>query len=179
MKKRILLLLVLSLLPATIAWSRQSSIQSSSILIYGGVVIDGTGTKRRLADVRIVGNQIKDIGRLKPQSGERVIDAKGLIVAPGFIDVHNHSEQGLLREPDAKSQVLQGITTLAIGPDGGSPVPIADYLTRLEKQQAAVNIISFIGHATVRRRVMGEDTKRAATAGEIVKMAELVEQGMR
>lgn len=142
-------------------------------------MIDGTGTKRRLADVRIVGNQIKDIGRLKPQSGERVIDAKGLIVAPGFIDVHNHSEQGLLREPDAKSQVLQGITTLAIGPDGGSPFPIADYLTRLEKQQAAVNIISFIGHATVRRRVMGEDTKRAATAGEIVKMAELVEQGMR
>ncbi|MEO6724435.1 MAG: D-aminoacylase [Blastocatellia bacterium] len=179
MKKRILLLLVLSLLPATIAWSRQPSIQPSSILLSGGVVIDGAGTKRRLADVRIVGDRIKDIGRLKPQSGEQVIDAKGLIVAPGVIDVHNHSEQGLLREPDAKSQVLQGITTLAIGPDGGSPFPIADYLTRLEKQQAAVNVITFIGHATVRRRVMGEDTKRAATAGEIAKMAELVEQGMR
>ncbi len=182
MKNRILLLVVFSLLSVTIASSRQASIQSSSsgsILLSGGVVIDGTGTKRRLANVRIVGDRIKEIGKLKPQAGERVIDARELIVAPGFIDVHNHSEQGLFREPDAKSQVLQGITTLAIGPDGGSPFPIADYLTRLEKQPAAVNVISFIGHATVRKRVMGEDTNRAATAGEIAKMADLVEQGMR
>ena len=179
MKKLIPFLAILSLLPATIALSQQASIQSSSLLLSGGIVIDGTGTKRRLADVRIIGDRIKEIGKLTPQSGEWIIDVTGLIVAPGFIDVHNHSEQGLFREPDAKSQILQGITTLAIGPDGGSPFPLADYLTRLEKQPTAVNVVSFIGHATVRKRVMGEDTTRAATAGEIAKMAELVEQAMR
>lgn len=179
MKKLISLLVILSLLPATIALSQQSSIQPPSILLSGGIVIDGTGTKRRLADVRIVGDRIKEIGKLKPQSGEQVIDAKGLIVAPGFIDVHNHSEQGLFREPDAKSQILQGITTLAIGPDGSSPFPIHDYLDRLEKQPTALNVLSFIGHATVRKHVMGEATNRSATESEIAKMAELVEQAMR
>ncbi len=153
--------------------------QAISILIAGGTLIDGTGARRRAADVRIAGDRITQIGKLKPLPGERVIDAKGLIVAPGFVDVHNHSERGLLNEPAAKSQILQGITTLAVGPDGGSPFPIAEYLSRLEAQHTAVNVTAFVGHATVRQRVMGQDFKRAATESEIAKMAELVEQAMR
>ncbi|HMV51774.1 MAG TPA: D-aminoacylase, partial [Blastocatellia bacterium] len=150
-----------------------------SILIANGMLIDGTGVRRRAADVRIAGDRITQIGKLKPLFGERVIDAKGLIVAPGFVDVHNHSERGLLNEPAATSQILQGITTLAVGPDGGSPFPIAEYLGRLETRRTAVNVAAFVGHATVRERVMGQDFKRAATESEIAKMAELVEQAMR
>jgi N-acyl-D-amino-acid deacylase len=150
----------------------------ASILIAGGTLIDGTGAWRRVADVRLAGDRIKEIGKLKPLAGERVIDAKGLIVAPGFVDVHNHSERGLISDPTAKSQVLQGITTLAVGPDGSSPFPIAGYLDGLEKQGVAVNVAAFAGHATVRQRVMGQDFKRTASEGEIAKMAQLVQQAM-
>src|ERR1044072_5934664 len=94
----------------------------SSILITGGTVIDGSGSPGRRADVRLVGNTIKEIGNLKPNGNDRVIEARGLVVAPGFIDIHNHSDRGLDREPTANSQIQQGITTLAIGADGSSPV---------------------------------------------------------
>jgi len=156
--------------------------QPSSILIVGGTLIDGTGARGRRAEVRLEGDQIKEIkesGRLKPRPNEKVIDARGMIVVPGFIDLHNHSERGLEAEPTAKSQVLQGITTLAVGPDGSSPWPMADYLAKREEQRAAINLIAFVGHATVRQRVMGRNYNRAATEAEIAQMAQLVEQGMR
>lgn len=184
-------LLPLCLLVVTAGWviaqpfSQATDKQPSSILIAGGTLIDGTGARGRRAEVRIEGDQIKEIGeiggsgQLKPRTGEKVIDARGMIVAPGFIDLHNHSERGLETEPTAKSQVLQGITTLAIGPDGGSPWPIADYLAKREEQRTAVNLISFVGHATVRQRVMGRNYNRAATEAEIAQMSQLVEQGMR
>jgi len=178
MKKRIVLLIALLLLPATMVTPQQAANQTPSILIAGGTLVDGTGAKRRVADVRIAGGRIQEIGKLKPQVGERVIDAKGMIVAPGFVDVHNHSERGLFNDPYAKSQLLQGITTLAVGPDGGSPFPIADYLSRVQTLRTSVNVVAFVGHATVRRLAMGDDTKRTATDGEIQKMALLVEQGM-
>ncbi|MCI0388108.1 MAG: D-aminoacylase [Acidobacteria bacterium] len=150
-----------------------------SILIAGGTLIDGTGARRRTADVRIAGDTIKEIGKLKPRSGERVIDVKGLIVAPGFVDIHNHSDRGFANDPTAKSQILQGITTIAVGPDGGSPWPIGQYLEWCEKKALVTNVIAFIGHATIRRRVMGQDFKRAATESEVAKMAEMIEQAMR
>ena len=177
MKRRIVWLCLLVF--CSVALERSSASQANSIAILGGTLIDGTGAPRRMADVRIVGDQIREVGKLKPLAGERVIDAKGMIVAPGFIDVHNHSERGFASDPNAKSQILQGITTLAVGPDGGSPFPISDYLAWMEKQRPAVNVMAFVGHATVRQRVMGDDFKRAATASEIAKMAELVEQAMR
>lgn len=152
---------------------------SPSLMISGGVVVDGTGARGRQVDVRIVGDQISAIGKLKPQPGERVIEARGLVVAPGFVDIHNHSERGLMTQPTARSQILQGITTLAVGPDGGSPFPLADYLSKLEQQHTAVNVLAFIGHATVRQKVMGQDYNRPATEREITQMGELVEQAMR
>lgn len=153
--------------------------QPPSILITGGTLVDGTGAPRRQADIRIVGNRIKEIGRLTPRRGEQRIVARGLIVAPGFIDIHNHSEKGLLKEPLALSQLRQGITTLAVGPDGSSPASIADYLLTLEKQAPALNVMTFVGHATVREQVLGQDYQRRATDNEIKRMADLVEQAMQ
>jgi N-acyl-D-amino-acid deacylase len=172
----ITILLGLVLFPTRVAHHQT---MPASILITGGTVIDGTGGRGKQADIRIADGQIKEIGKLKTVAGERVIDARGLIVAPGFVDIHNHSERGFERDPSARSQILQGITTLAVGPDGGSPFPIAGYLKSLEKLRVAVNVIAFVGHATVRQRVMSEDFKRKATEAEIAKMAELVEQAMR
>ena len=175
MKRMVLVLLTAFVLSA----SAQQQSGKTQVLISGGTLIDGTGSARRVADVRIVGDTIKEIGRLKPQPGEQVIDAKGLIVAPGFVDIHNHSERGFANDPTARTQTLQGITTIAVGPDGGSPFPVGGYLEWCEKQRLATNVIAFVGHATVRQKVMGQDFKRAATEAEIAKMAELIEQAMR
>ena len=148
-------------------------------IIRGAQLIDGTGGPIRAANVRIEGDRIVDVGNLKPLEGELVVEGKGLAVAPGFIDVHNHSEEGLVSDPTAATQVSQGITTLVLGPDGGSPWPIGDYLAARRASPPAVNVMTMVGHATVRELVMGSDYRRKATPEEIAKMAELVAQGMR
>lgn len=151
--------------------------QKKSIVFKNATVIDGTGKASYQADVRISGGKITKVGTIKPGSDDEVIDAAELVLAPGFIDIHNHSESGLLREGTAANQVSQGITTVMVGPDGGSPWPIAEYLTKLEGR-IAVNVGSFIGHASVREEVLKKDFKRPATAEEIAAMVKLVEQAM-
>jgi N-acyl-D-amino-acid deacylase len=151
----------------------------TSWLIAGAQLLDGTGGPITAKDVRIDGDRIVAVGKLRPLPGEGVVDGKGLALAPGFIDVHNHSEEGLVSDPLAQTQVSQGITTLVLGPDGGSPWPIADYLKARRDSPPAVNVMTMVGHATVRELVMGKDFRRPATPDEISKMAALVEQGMR
>jgi len=150
-----------------------------SYVITGAGIVDGSGSRAFEGSVRVEGDLITEVGRFKPGPNERVIDARGLILAPGFIDIHNHSAGELDNNPTAESQISQGITTVVLGPDGGSAFPIKDFLAGREEHPAAVNVLTFVGHATVRQRVLGSDYKRAATAQEIEKMAELVEQGMR
>lgn len=152
--------------------------QTRAVVIRNALVADGSGRAVYRADVRFENGTIKKIGRFKPKRGEEIIDAAGLVLAPGFIDIHNHSESGLLSEGAAANQVSQGITTLAVGPDGGSPFPLADYFAKLEGR-VAPNVLSFIGHAAVRAEVMKNDYKRRATDEEIEKMARLVDQSMR
>lgn len=163
----------------TIVLSTVVHAQSSSTLISGGMVIDGTGTPARRADVRIREDRISEIGRLKPHPGERVIDARGLTVAPGFIDTHSHAEGRLLDEPAAESQIRQGITTAVVGQDGSSRLPLSEYFSALASRRHTLNIASFVGHGTLRREVMGDDFKRAATPAEIARMAELVDREMK
>lgn len=151
--------------------------QSRTILIKNATIIDGSGKPSFRGDVRIKDGKIAKIGTIKAAAGDEVIDAGGLVLAPGFIDIHNHSESGLLREGTAANQVSQGITTVMVGPDGGSPFPIKDYFAQLEGK-IAVNVGAFVGHATVREEVMKKDYTRKATDAEIVSMAGLVEQAM-
>jgi N-acyl-D-amino-acid deacylase len=147
--------------------------------IVGADVADGTGRALRRANVRIEGDRIAAVGSIAPKSGDTVVDGKGLVVAPGFIDIHNHSAEGLANEQAAETQVSQGITTLVVGPDGGSPWPLGEYLAERRRQPSTVNVAAFVGHATVRRTVMGDDFKRAARADEIARMATLVDVAMR
>lgn len=152
--------------------------QSRSFVITGAQVADGTGAPLRAASVRVEGDTISEVGAVTPRPGETVVDGTGLVLAPGFIDAHNHSTDGLEKERDALTQVSQGITTLAVGQDGSSPWPIKGYLDRLRANPPAVNVVLLAGHATIRREVMGDDYKRRARAAEVAKMRTLVEQAM-
>ena len=147
--------------------------------IVGGQLADGSGRALRQANVRIAGGRVAAVGAVTPQEGDAVVDATGLVVAPGFIDIHNHSASELADDPAAESQVSQGITTVVLGPDGSSPWPVGEYLAERRRNPAAVNVAVMVGHATVRRLVMNDDYKRAARPEEIARMAALVEQGMR
>jgi len=149
----------------------------ASVVFKSATVVDGTGRKSFVADVRIDGDRIVKVGKINAKKGEDVIDASGLLLSPGFIDIHNHSESGLVREGAAANQVSQGITTVIVGPDGGSPWPLAEYFAKLEGK-IAVNVASFIGHATVRQQILKNDYQRSASSEEIAAMAKLVEQGM-
>jgi len=153
------------------------SMFGSSILIKGAAVIDGTGRKAYRADVRIVGDTVAAIGRLRALRDEEVIDARGLFLAPGFIDIHNHSERGLTETGTAPTQISQGITTIIVGPDGGSPLPVGPYLSSLDGK-VAPNVGSFVGHAALRLAVMKNDYVREATPEEIAKMSALAERAM-
>ena len=158
----------------------QGNPRPPGILIQHAQLIDGTGAPARRADVRVTGDAIVAVAdSLSPQSGERVIDAAGKVVAPGFIDMHSHADRGLDEMPDASTQVLQGITTAVVGQDGGSELPIADFFERLARLRPAINYATAVGHGTVRKAVMGGDYKRAATAAEIETMKALVDRGMQ
>lgn len=149
-----------------------------SLLILGGTVIDGSGGPGRPADVRIRGSEIVEVGNLRAQDNEKVLDAKGLVVCPGFIDVHSHADGAISKDPGMASQITQGITTAVVGQDGIWNEPVADLFTRLAKGRPALNFAAFSGLGGIRAKVMGDDFKRAATWNEITRMAHLVGNDM-
>ena len=148
------------------------------VLIRGAIVVDGSGGPSRVADVRIAGGTIQRIGKLAPSAGDSIVEARGLVLAPGFIDTHSHHSGGLDREPTALGAVSQGITTIIVGQDGGSYFPLADWFARREQRPAAVNVASYVGHGTLRDRILGEDFKRQATPAEVQHMAALLDGEM-
>jgi len=151
---------------------------AASVLIVNALVVDGTGAPGRKAAVRVRGDRIAEVGALSPARGETVVDAKGLVLAPGFIDTHSHGDHGLFEHRDALAAVSQGISTIVVGQDGGSPWPLADFFGRLEKEPAALNMASYAGHGRIRSQVMGEDFRRHARPEEVARMRELLEQEM-
>ena len=151
-------------------------IQSFDTLIRGGVVVDGTGTPGRLVNVGISGGRIAAIGPLPGATAQAVIEAKGLIVAPGFIDVHTHADE-IVDHPLAEHFVRMGVTTVVAGNCGGSAEDIATALTAIEKTTVAVNYATLFGHNTVRRAVMGTE-RRAPTPDELTRMQSLVAKAM-
>jgi len=149
------------------------------VVIQGGRVLDGSGNPWMYADVAIRGGRIAALGRLGPVDARRRIDATGLYVSPGFIDVHSHAADGLDGELNhARPLLAQGITTAAINPDGGGPVDVAGQRARLEKRGVGVNVALFVPHGAIRRQVLGM-ADRDPTAAELSKMVDLVRAGMK
>jgi N-acyl-D-amino-acid deacylase len=154
-----------------------STSYAADVLLKNVVVYDGSGDKPFRADVRIKGDRIVAIAkRLEPAPGEAVRDEHGLALAPGFIDMHSHHDDGIFDDLDAEAVTRQGVTTVFVGQDGDSNFPLSTFFARLEKTPAAINFASMVGHASLREQVMGKDLYRASTPQELTKMQALLER---
>jgi N-acyl-D-amino-acid deacylase len=172
----------------------------SALVLCGGSVIDGTGADRFVADVRIDGDRITAIGPNLVAPDAEVIDVAGLVVAPGFIDVHTHDDQIVLADPRMLPKISQGVTTVIVGNCGISLAPLvhadvppplnllggndkyiyptmAAYVAAVRRAQPAVNVAALVGHSTLRVATV-EDPYRAATSAEQARMVELLREGM-
>lgn len=174
----LLVVLLVTLLPARAAFP--------DVLIRGARVVDGTGAPARAASVRVAGDRIVAIGLdLVPVATEEVVEAHGLVLAPGFIDTHSHyvgsfgiSDDYLPKLPEALAGVSQGITTSIVGVDGRSSLPLGLDFAGLERVRTAINVASFVGHGSIRLRVLGGDFRRAATPREVAAMRTMVAKAM-
>ncbi len=174
---------------------------SFDLVVRGGTVVDGTGAPAFRADVGLVGDTIAALGEIGPEQGRRVIDAAGLHVVPGFIDIHTHSDPDVLVYPTADSRVRQGVTTELAGHCGGSAAPlaglgvaerreewkddgidadwtdVASYLARVEKAGISVNHALLVGHGTLRSNAIG-DVDRPLSAEEMRAVARALEEAL-
>jgi len=170
------------------------------LLIRGAAVIDGTGSRPCTVDVRIRDGIIVEMGDALPESGADKVDASGLCLAPGFIDVHTHDDHAVIERPDMTCKISQGVTTVVVGNCGLSVAPLvasrapeplgilgpdvafrhasyAEYISAVDKARPSTNVVGLIGHNTIRLAVMNS-TSRSANAKERESMAALVEEAM-
>lgn len=151
--------------------------QGVDLLIVNGTVVDGTNTPGRAADVAVRGDRIVAVGpNLSRTGARRIIEARGRVVAPGFIDLHAHLEP-LLEMPLMESALRQGVTFALGGPDGGSPLPLAPYMDSVRAAKPGINVGYLVGHNDIRRSVLGM-AARAPNAAELARMKQLVAQAM-
>lgn len=200
MKKLAIAVTLVFFLIASLTPPLNAQVEGYDIIIMNGRIVDGTGNPWFYGDVAIRGDRIVKVGRVGPARAARRIDARGMIVAPGFIDMLGQSELNLLIDPRAESKVFQGITTEVTG-EGGSVAPLNDYIlkeiepflkhfnitadwrtigeyfSRLERSHAAINLATYVGATQVRQFVL-HDENRAPTAAELEEMRKLVAQAM-
>jgi len=156
--------------------------QDFDLLIRGGRIADGTGNPSYLGDVALKDGRVAAMGRLDGKTAKRVIDAKGLIVSPGFIDIHNHSDSTLLTDGNAQSMVRQGVTTMIFG-EGESAAPsrafprFTDYWAKLKQSGIATNVGSYVGSSQIWVQTRGPKAG-PPTADELTKMRAAVKQAM-
>lgn len=155
-----------------------SALSQYDILILNGKIIDGTGNSWFYGDVAVKDEKIVYVGKTNNVTATKVINAKGLIVAPGFIDVHAHIESGIFENPTAGNYIYDGVTTVITGNCGGSADDLKKFFRRIDSMKTSINVASLVGHNTVRRLAMGLDN-RLATPEEQKKMEELVAQAMK
>jgi N-acyl-D-amino-acid deacylase len=168
----------LSLLALFIGLSPTLLAQSFDVFIKNGRIIDGTGNSWYYGDVGIKDGKIAALGKLGEATAQKTIDAKGLVVAPGFIDVHAHIEGAEKGTPTANNFIYDGVTTVVTGNCGGSNLDMGQYFAQMDSLKTSINIASLIGHNTVRRAVMGE-AQRNPSPAELAQMEALVEKAMK
>jgi N-acyl-D-amino-acid deacylase len=177
--RRLLSSLSFGLIFAFASFARPQAQPSFDILIRNGKVMDGTGNPWLRADIGIRGDRIAAVGRLASANARTVIDAADRLVTPGFIDVHSHAAEGLMRPELRQAQpiLVQGVTTIVVNPDGGGPIDLAAQTTRLQQGGLGPNVALLIGHGSVRNEVLGK-ANRAPNAEELERMCALVRRGM-
>ncbi|WP_129780828.1 N-acyl-D-amino-acid deacylase family protein [Peristeroidobacter soli] len=167
----------------TCALSSNASLAAAepvATLIRNVVILDGSGAPSYPGALRIADGRIVEVGRaLQARPGEQVHDGNGQVLAPGFIDTHSHHERGLFKKRSGDELLSQGVTTIVVGQDGSSELPIGKLWRTLEQAPVAVNVASYTGHNTLRSTVIGKNYRRVSTPQEITKMAELLAADMR
>ena len=177
---------------ATMPTTGLGSAPRFDVVIRGGTIVDGTGSRGSRNDLGIRGDRVAAIGNLADADTKRSVNATGRIVCPGFIDMHSHSDSSLLEDGLAHSAVRQGATTHVIGNCGSSPAPVGspvrlaghtlstygDFLKALQKNGTSINVCGLVGHNSVRRAVMGTQN-RQPTPVELRQMQDLVDEAMR
>jgi N-acyl-D-amino-acid deacylase len=151
---------------------------TADILIQNGRILDGTGNSWFYGSIAIKDGKIIKIGNIENISAPKTIDAKGMIVCPGFIDVHTHLEGEEAKNPTANNFIMDGVTTAITGNCGASNVYIGKYLSYIDSLKLSINVASLIGHNDVRKAVMGT-ANRQPTEEEMKKMEQLVQQAMK
>jgi N-acyl-D-amino-acid deacylase len=152
--------------------------KNCDILIRNGKIIDGTGNSWFYGDVAVKDGKIINVGRQLNFSAPKTIDATGLIVAPGFIDVHTHLEGDETKDPNATNFIMDGVTTCITGNCGSSNTDIGNYLRFIDSVKLSINVATLIGHNDVRKSVMGR-VNRDATSQEMQQMENIVDKAMR
>ncbi len=171
------------------------------LVFTNAILVDGTGAPRRTASVAVRDDAIVEVGAVQPAGAGRVVDASGLVLAPGFVDMHTHSDRTLLVDPDAQSKVQQGVTTELVGNCGSSPTPcvgavaeeerkrlerwgveptwrtMGEYLRSIEERGVGINVMALVGHGSVRKAAMGY-AMRAPDGGELAEIRRLVAESM-
>jgi N-acyl-D-amino-acid deacylase len=148
------------------------------LVIKGGTLIDGSGSAGFVGDIGIKGERIIKIGRINGSPAQTVIDAKGLVVTPGFIDVHTHGDRAVSEVPTVDNYILQGVTTVIGGNCGGHPYPVSELFSKIGEKGIAPNFGTLIGHNTLRKEVMGM-AMDAPTAEQMEQMKALLRQEMQ
>jgi N-acyl-D-amino-acid deacylase len=151
--------------------------ETYDLILRGGRVVDGTGAPAFYADVGVRDGRIARVGAISG-TARRELDVRGLIVAPGFIDVHTHADE-IADQPEAENFLRMGVTTLVAGNCGGSPVDVGRAFRRIERRGISPNFATLIGHNTVRNAAMKGDFDRAPTDAELARMKALVRQAMK
>lgn len=147
------------------------------LIVRGGLIVDGTGEKPAIGDLAIKGGRIAAIGKF-PGTADAVIDATGLIVSPGFIDVHTHSEK-IADLPVAENFLRMGVTTIVTGNCGTSRTDVADFFREITEAKVAINVATLIGHNSVREKAMGGSFLRAPSPDQMTAMKAMVDQAMQ
>ncbi len=152
----------------------------ADVVVRGATLYDGSGKPGRVGDLAIKGDRIVAVGTFTVAGAPRVIDGKGLIAAPGFIDLHTHSDYPLQKEATRSNlnYLMQGVTTVVTGNCGSGPTDVAGYFKTLEAGGVGSNVIHLVPHNNVRSKVMG-NANRLPTADEVTKMEALVDRGMK
>jgi N-acyl-D-amino-acid deacylase len=181
MQRRTPILFAILALLAILFSGHKASTQSAEfdLIVARGRIVDGTGNPWFEADLAVKDGRIAAIGRIESSRAAKTIDAKGLVVAPGFVDVHTHIESNIFELPAAENFLRMGVTSVVTGNCGGSALDLGDWFSRLEQKGVSINIASLIGHNTVRRAGMNGDFDRPPSPEELQKMRELVDRAMR
>jgi N-acyl-D-aspartate/D-glutamate deacylase len=152
----------------------------ADVLLSGGTIYDGTGGEGVVGDVAIKGGQIVAVGNFERGAIEQVIDCRGLLVAPGFIDLHNHSDRKMAAAATRANVnfLTQGCTTIVTGNCGGGPIDVGKYIDDVNAAGAGTNVVHLLPHGALRSAVMGS-VRRPPSDEELARMCELAEKAMR